>query len=144
MPRLLLLYDGYCGFCTRTVQALLARDRHSRILALPSQTPGLRERHGLTRAQTDGAIWVVEAGSGRALSSADRAVNLLLAQLDAPWCWVPLLRILPGVTALQRWLYAWVARNRGQLGRWYGVTPPCERPGVICVDGESAASTHRL
>jgi len=137
MPRLLLLYDGYCGFCTRVVRALLARDPQGRILALPSQTPGLRERHGLTRAQTDAAIWVVDAATGQALAEADAAANLLLAQLGAPWRWAPFLRRVPGVAALQRSVYFWVARNRGRLGRWYGVQPPCEQPGWRCVDGET-------
>lgn len=133
-PRLVLLFDGYCGFCTRTVQWLLNRDREGRILALPSQTPGVRERHGLTRAQTDTAIWVIDAGSGRVLGSAAQAANLLLAQLPAPWSLIPWLAFLPGVPRIEQALYLWVARNRGRLGRWYGVLPPCERPGALCVD----------
>jgi len=133
-PRLLLLFDGYCGFCTRVVHWLLAHDRDCRILALPSQTPGVRERHGLTREQTDAAIWVLDAGSGRALGSAALAANILLAQLPAPWRWIPWLAFLPGVPQLQQRLYFWIAHNRGRLGRWYGTTPPCERPGALCVD----------
>ncbi len=133
-PRLILLFDGYCGFCTRTVQWLLARDREGRILAMPSQTPGLRERHGLTRAQTDRSIWVIDAGSGRALGSAALAANLLLAQLPAPWRWLTGLAFLPGMPQLQQQAYFFVARHRGRLGRWYGVVPPCERPGALCVD----------
>lgn len=126
--RLILLFDGYCGVCMRFVTWMERRDRGGRIRALPSQTPGLRERLGLSRAETDGQAWVV-AADGRRWGGA-AAINRALRELGA-WRLVAGVYDVPGLRQAEEFGYRWFARHRGRFARW-GVTPACERPGSAC------------
>ena len=56
-PRLTLIFDGSCDFCTRTVRLVRAVDRNDRITVVPFQKPGEPERHGLTVSQCEGSVW---------------------------------------------------------------------------------------
>ena len=96
------------------------------MLAEPSQRPGARERHGLTRAQTDRELWAVD-GSGRRFSGAE-AVNQVLLALGPPWSWIAI--AARAVLPVERGAYRLVARNRGRLSRHFGVEPDCARPGA--------------
>lgn len=100
------------------------------MLALPNQTPGLRARLGLSRADVDRAAWAI-ARDGRRWAAA-AAINRVLAELNG-WPWRLLARLypLPGVRQAEERFYAWFARNRGRFARW-GVTPACARHGVAC------------
>jgi predicted DCC family thiol-disulfide oxidoreductase YuxK len=126
--RLLLIYDGWCGVCTRTVDWVRAHDPAGRVAALPSQTPGLAERAGLSRGQLDRAAWAMDR-AGRLYAGAG-AINRTWAELPG-WRWLARLYALPGVRHGEDALYRWFARHRGRFARW-GVTPGCERPDVAC------------
>ena len=63
---LTVLFDGHCGFCTRCVNAVEARDTHGRITFLAHQVPGVRERWGVTRAQAEYQLWAIGPGGERA------------------------------------------------------------------------------
>lgn len=48
--RLLVVFDGECGFCNRSIRWLLRRDRHDRMRFAPSSDPRastLMARHGI-------------------------------------------------------------------------------------------------
>jgi predicted DCC family thiol-disulfide oxidoreductase YuxK len=126
--RLLVIFDGWCGVCTRCVDWVQARDTSGRLLVLPNQTPGLLERTGLTRADVDRAVWVITR-TGRRYEGA-AAINRALRELGG-WRHVAGLYRVPGVRWCEDRLYAWFAPNRGHFSRW-GATPACERPGVLC------------
>lgn len=126
--RLLLVFDGYCGVCTRFVGWLQARDRAGRVRVLPSQTPGLREQLGLSRADTDRQAWAVAAGGRRYGGAA--AINRVLGELG-PWRFVAALYDVPGLRQGEEAAYRLFARHRGRFARW-GVTPACERPDSDC------------
>ncbi len=112
-----LVFDGYCGFCTRAVHAVLRLDRRGRVRALPLQGPRVLERTGLTR---DDALyqawWITDTerlgGAGAMTAAASVAVG-------AP---VLLLYRLPVVRRLADRGYRWVAEHRRLLR---GVTPHC-------------------
>jgi predicted DCC family thiol-disulfide oxidoreductase YuxK len=53
-----LVFDGTCGFCTRSVRWVEARDRAGRVEAVHAQALGCRERFCLTQAETDRAAWI--------------------------------------------------------------------------------------
>lgn len=38
-----LVYDGYCGFCTRSVGWVSRLDRHDRVRSVAHQLPGVRQ-----------------------------------------------------------------------------------------------------
>ncbi len=86
--------------------------------AKPNQEPGLIERHGLTRADVDGAVWTIEP-SGRRLRGA-RAVARVLREMGGGWRLLGGLARLPGAGLG----YALVARLRGRLSALWGDRPP--------------------
>ena len=48
--RLLVVYDGECGFCNRSIRWFLRRDRKDRLRFVPSNSPAVAEllsRHGI-------------------------------------------------------------------------------------------------
>jgi predicted DCC family thiol-disulfide oxidoreductase YuxK len=88
------------------------------VSAKPSQEPGLIEGLGLTPAQVDRSVWVIEP-DGRRLRGA-AAVGRVLREMGGGWRWLePPLR-LPGAGLA----YAAVARLRGRLSALWGDAPP--------------------
>ena len=90
------------------------------MLVVAAQAPGVRERYGLTEAETDAAAWAIDA-SGRHRGAA--AVNRALAELPAPWPRVASLYRVPPVRLLEDGAYLVVARSRRWLSHLTG-TPP--------------------
>lgn len=132
--RLVVLFDGWCGFCTRCVEWARARDPDGRVLALPNQTPGIRERFGLSKAQVDRELYAI-ARNRRVYRGAAAAARVL-CELGGPWPAVGRALELPGVRRLAGWSYRWVARHRGRFAR-LGSTPACARPATPCLpEGE--------
>jgi predicted DCC family thiol-disulfide oxidoreductase YuxK len=127
--RLLLIYDGRCGVCARAVDWVRARDPGGRVAVLPSQTPGLAERTGLSRAELDRAAWAIDRAGCYYAGAA--AINRAWAKLGR-WRWLARLYALPGARQVEDWFYRWFAAHRGRFARW-GATPGCERPGVDCM-----------
>ena len=74
--RVLLIFDGSCGVCTRTMRYLRALDRGQRLTALPAQQPGLPEQHHLTGAQCEPSVWAVMP-DGWAFPAAGREPSIL-------------------------------------------------------------------
>ena len=125
----LLLYDGSCGFCARSVQFVLrheTRRRTLRFAALDSSI-GLevRGRHPEIEG-VDSVVWVEPADA----NVADRvlvrsaAVLCVLRYLDGVW------RVLAAVAAivprsLADAVYDFIARHRHQLTRG---NPACVLP----------------
>lgn len=111
-----------------------ARAPAGRVLALPSQTPGLKERLGLSRAEVDRAAWAITPDGGAYIGAA--AVSMVLREMGATWRVTAVLYGLPGAGWLGERLYAWFARHRGRFARW-GIVPACARPDVACTpEGE--------
>jgi predicted DCC family thiol-disulfide oxidoreductase YuxK len=119
MGALTLVFDGYCGFCTRSVQWIARLDRNRRVRFEPFQRPGVLQAYGLTAEECEEAAWAITPG-GRRMRGAE-AINAALAA--ALGIRAPLAAYrLPGVRQVQDALYAWVARNRR---RFRAVTPWC-------------------
>lgn len=122
-----LVFDGLCGFCTRSIGWIDRVDRRNRIVMLPYQAPGVLDRYGLTAQDCAGAAWTFTPDGTRHRGAA--AINAALGTalgVDLP-LWV---YRLPLVGRLQDWVYAAVARNRRRLR---GVTPWCvSHPEARC------------
>jgi predicted DCC family thiol-disulfide oxidoreductase YuxK len=123
---LALVFDGTCGFCTRSVYVLQRFDHAGRISIYPFQAPGVRERFGLSLEDCERAAWAI-APDGRRFGGA-AAINMALAvALGVP---LPMLfYVLPGMQQLQDVTYTLVARNRSKLP---GVTPYCVAHPAAC------------
>jgi predicted DCC family thiol-disulfide oxidoreductase YuxK len=122
----IVIFDGTCDFCTRSVRFVRWLDRQRRLAFVPFQKPGVPEAHGLTVADCERAAWTVTPDGRRYPGAA--AVNVALAvALGTRLPWV--LYRLPGVRQVQELAYALIARNRARLP---GDTPYCEQRPDEC------------
>lgn len=115
---LTVIFDGECGFCTRSAAWLTRLDRRGRLVLRPYQRPGL-ERFGVSETQANASVWVVGGG---VTTSGAKAISVALdvALGTRLFRWVYRCRPLGWVGEKA---YAWVARNRHRLP---GVRPWCE------------------
>jgi predicted DCC family thiol-disulfide oxidoreductase YuxK len=108
-----VFYDAECRFCVAGMQrwgGLFARRGFE---WLPLQTPGTAARLAVTEAQLLEEMWL-QLADGRTASG----VNAWSALMRSVW-WLWPLGILigvPGLNAIARAVYRWVARNRRCFG----------------------------
>lgn len=122
--RVLVVFDGCCGLCNRSVRWFLRRDRRDRLRFVPFESPlvaGLLARHGISAARQGSgqelgpsSILVVLDAGGEKEQLLDRSMGVLamLAELPRPWPavgaglrWIPRpLRDL-GYRLIARWRY---------------------------------------
>ena len=123
-----LLYDGVCGLCNRTVQFTLRHDRRDvfRFAALQSElAERALQRHAETASDLNSVYLVLGIGeAGERLLGRSDAVIYLLRTLGGGW------RALAGIYGLlPRWvrdvLYDLVARNRYRV---FGKFETCPVP----------------
>lgn len=93
----LLLYDGFCGFCNRLVLWILARDRRGTLTFAPLHGPtgqAVLARHaGL--AGVDSLVFVERFGEpGETVSVRSDAALRVASYLGAPWAWVGAFRFV--------------------------------------------------
>src|ERR671916_2622122 len=111
-PQLTLVFDGACGFCTRSVRLLKALDRNRRVAAVPFQKTGTPASVGLTLEECKASAWAI-ASDGGYYRGAEAVNALVAAALETA---VPLrLYYLPGIRQLQDFIYSVVASNRSRL-----------------------------
>ncbi|MDE0394550.1 MAG: DUF393 domain-containing protein [Gammaproteobacteria bacterium] len=110
----LLVYDGECELCRRTVRWVRRNDRTGRLELLPYQDPAARARfRGVPNEAFEGALQLLLPGNVRYEGA--RAVEEVLRLLPAGR--IPgLLFSLPGSRLLAGRVYGWIARNRRSLG----------------------------
>jgi len=118
--RLLVIFDGHCGFCNKSVRWFLRRDLHDRLRFAASQSPRVAEllaRHGFAPADLEtgpNTILAVHDAGGedeRVLVRSDAAVAMLL-ELPRPWPsvghvfgWIPRPARELGYRLIARWRY---------------------------------------
>jgi predicted DCC family thiol-disulfide oxidoreductase YuxK len=127
--RQLVLYDGVCGLCDRSVQRLLAEDR-GRVLTfapLQGETAAALRRRRPTLEAIDSMVFVRDEGTpAERVFVRSRAVVAVLDALGGFWRVVSwLLRALP--PPLRDAAYDAVARNR--YG-WFGTLDACRLPSA--------------
>lgn len=118
--RLLVVFDGHCGFCSASVRWLLRRDRWDRLrfVAVESEKiRGLLTRHSLSDLDSESGTILVVRNAGMAAESVlmrSDAVVTLLQELPQPW---------PAVGAALKWIprrvrdvgYRMIARWRHRI-----------------------------
>lgn len=120
-----VIFDGNCGFCTRSVNFLRRLDRH-RVLAFHAfQEPHVLERFDLTLAEAQVQVWTQR---GPELLGGAAAVNAALDEAVGTRIFTWIYRFAP-MRAVQEAGYRWVAQNRHRLG---GVIPWCEAEAGRC------------
>ena len=108
-----VVYDGNCPFCRRQVDRIRRRDARAIFSYLPRQTPGLTERFPRLAEQDFNTGMRLIAPEGIVHLGAD-AVYHIARRLPGwrRWAW---LYQVPGLHALFRAAYAWVAAHRMSL-----------------------------
>jgi len=108
-----VFYDAECRFCVAGMKRWGGLFAKRGFEWLPLQTPGTAARLGVTDAQLLEEMWVLRA-DGRMASG----VNAWAILMRSVWWMWPLgaLLAVPGINAIGRVVYGWVARNRYCLG----------------------------
>jgi predicted DCC family thiol-disulfide oxidoreductase YuxK len=118
--RLLVIFDGHCGLCSRAVRWLMQRDRENRLRFAPSDSPQVAEvlsRHGFNSQRAefgpDSIVVVSDVdGATERFLVRSAAVLALLAELPRPWpaiartlSWIPQPARELGYRLIARWRY---------------------------------------
>jgi predicted DCC family thiol-disulfide oxidoreductase YuxK len=118
----IVLFDGYCNLCNRSVSFIIARDPHGRLRFAALSSPlaqQLVQAAGATQSLPDSMV-LIENGR---LYTRSAAALRIAKRLRFPW---PLLYAFIVIPApLRNWLYDFVARNRY---RWFGKRESCMVP----------------
>ena len=118
----IILFDGVCNLCHRSVQFVLPRDKKKvfRFASLQSSVgQSLLKKYGLADGQTDSFVLVEKDRAYTRSSAALRVVN----KLKGLWPLLTVFWIIP--RPLRDWVYDYVARHRY---RWFGKEESCWLP----------------
>jgi predicted DCC family thiol-disulfide oxidoreductase YuxK len=121
----IVLFDGRCGLCTRSVQFILKRDRDARFRFAPLESAAAARACARIGAPTPQAVEpdsIIVVANGHAFQRSDAALAIA-ARLPFPWPMFAVFRIVP--RGLRDWLYGVIARNRY---RWFGRYDACMIP----------------
>ncbi len=128
--RLLVIFDGGCGFCNRTVLWLLRHDGRDRLRFVAfenEKAAGVLERHGIGAPEPDGGSLVVVrgfAGPRESVLTQSDGVVALLRELPGWWSWVgAAIRLVP--QKVRDRAYGVVARWRHRIN---GLSESCFVP----------------
>jgi predicted DCC family thiol-disulfide oxidoreductase YuxK len=122
LEREIVVFDGVCVFCSRSVKFILDRDPGQRYQFAPMQSASgraLLERHGL---DPEDPISMLLVDGRRAWKDSD-AVLRIATRLGGAWRLAAVLRLVPRF--LRDRLYRYFARNRY---RWFGRRETCIAP----------------
>lgn len=133
----ILLYDGVCGLCNRTVQFVLQRDRGGAFRFASLQSDVARRilaNYGVSPSDLDTFYVVTDFARGSPVEVAQKqtllarsdAAIFVLQELGSIWRVAGgLLRMLP--RSLRDWVYESVARRRYRM---FGRYDACPIPGA--------------
>jgi len=117
-----IIYDGICGLCTRSVRFILAHETSTSLRFAAIQSPAgerLLREFGFEPSDVNTFVLIEREKSYTKSEAALRIVRYL----HRPWSWLRFLRILP--TPVRDWGYDLVARNRYE---WFGMLNSCMTP----------------
>ncbi len=123
----IVLYDGVCGLCNRSVRFLLRHDNRDRFRFAPLQSEfasSLLNKHGINAAELDSVSVVTDYGlaSETAFTKSDSVLRAT-SELGGIWRAAEVGRFIPQV--LRDWLYDRVARSRYRI---FGEYKSCPAP----------------
>jgi len=107
----MLVYDGECGFCARSVQFILRHERRHDLLFVPRESPvgkDLRRRFHLEGVES--MLWI--ANDEAAIESG--AVLNAARYVGGVWRWLAAAGMLVPAP-VRNWAYRLIARNRRRL-----------------------------
>lgn len=122
----IILYDGVCGFCNRTVQFILKRDSRDcfRFATLQSEfARRLLQKHGISPEQIESIVLVLHHGQPtECVEQRSTASITIFCELGPFWrALANLLSVVP--RGLRDWGYDLVARYRYRIFGKYDTCP---------------------
>ncbi|WP_263358748.1 thiol-disulfide oxidoreductase DCC family protein [Acidicapsa ligni] len=123
--QLLVVFDGHCGLCNRTVRWLLRRDRRDKLRFAPSTDPAIAEllsNHGISVAPDTILVLRNINTPIEELLVRSNAILVCLRALPQPW------RVLAAIARLiprpfREAMYRLVAQHRYQIWGRYESCP---------------------
>ncbi|MEX1029629.1 MAG: DUF393 domain-containing protein [Paenibacillaceae bacterium] len=121
--RLIIIYDGHCVLCTRTVARLMSLRTTTVIESVPLQDERIVTLLpvGYDRAKLDKEIHVIDMSNGLIIRGAD-AVIYIMTKLPS-FRFVAMMYRIPGMKWLAARIYQWIAKRRYKL---FGKTDECD------------------
>jgi len=122
MPPSIILFDGVCNLCNRSVDVVIRHDRKRvfRFASLQSPVAQIRlQRLGYARNPTESIVLI----EGDRHSTESTAVLRIATRLPWPWPLLAVFWLIP--RPLRDWGYRLVAKNRF---RWFGQRSQCRIP----------------
>jgi len=123
-----IVYDGDCAFCRRSVALIRRRDRDGRFEYVPRQEPGLEERFPqIAEGDFDTGMRLIEPD--QTVHVGADAIYRIARKLPyyRRWAWM---YHMPVIRGLSRRVYAWVAKNRLKLSRVCREDEACAFPAA--------------
>src|SRR5271166_4505259 len=114
--RLLVIFDGHCGFCNRSVRWFLRRDRLDRLRFIPSDSPrvlSLLARHQISETENGLGPPTLAPSTILVVRNPDTPVEQVLVRSDAA---IAMLRQLPGPWPAIATVMSWIPRPLRDLG----------------------------
>ncbi len=126
----LVLYDGICGLCNRSVRFLLSIDKNACFTYAPLQGSTAKQifqTHKLPAnlpRHPDTIILVTETETGEQVCYyRSDAIVEICHHLPSGWRWLYWLKVIP--RPIRNWLYDFIAVRRY---RWFGKYDTCPLP----------------
>lgn len=121
MTRPLVIFDGYCVLCNRSVDFIIRRDPKEifRYVALQSEAGKYLAQIFEIPADAE-SVMLIQHGKVYYRSEAALIIASMLAK---PWSWLGVFRILP--TGFRDSVYNFIAANRY---KWFGKRNECRIP----------------
>ena len=117
-----VLFDGYCNLCHRSVRWALRHDRRAVLRFAPLESEAGRRLLKTAHLPETPQGVVLLRPDGRAFERSDAWIEICKA-LGFPWSWLGAWKLLP-----RPWpdrVYDWIAKNRY---RWFGKKDSCPVP----------------
>ena len=124
LPDNLVLFDGVCNLCTKSVQFIIRHDKTARFKFLFLQSDLGRELYRASGLDPDDIQTFALITRGRTLIRSDAAIEIA-TQFGGVWRLLGMFRILP--TGLRDWFYTFVASRRY---KWFGRRESCMIPST--------------
>jgi predicted DCC family thiol-disulfide oxidoreductase YuxK len=124
-----VIFDGTCGFCTRSIRYLHRLDRHNRVTSIACQVAQQDAQYGLAGVDCGESAWALTADGRR---EAGGQAAMLIASTLLQRRWPVAVGRLPGIRHALALGYRATANNRYRLP---GDTPYLSaNPGKCGVD----------
>lgn len=122
----ILLYDGECGVCNRSVQWILSHERNHSLRFAPLQSPIGRElrAQGKVPEEVDSLLWMEESENGVVARFWSSAVFSTLRYVGGPWRFLVFLKVVPA--PVRDLLYRLFARHRLKIAPKVCLVPRLE------------------